>query len=91
MSKGSRDGDRFEVMINKFPTLAGYWDFDKWEVKTQTADDLPLSSGERILMSFFLSVWFARNVNFDITRAAGVLSNENKRVLAEWLLDPFWP
>lgn len=82
---------RFKHMIEQYPDLAMYWDFEKQEVLVSTADDLPLSSGERILMTFFLSVWFGRNVNFDITRAAGVLSTENKRVISEWFLDPFWP
>lgn len=87
----TNDQIQFQNMIEQYPSLAPYWDFEKREVKVKTADDLPLSSGEKILMTFFLSVWFGRNVNFDITRAAGVLSTENKQVIAEWLLDPFWP
>jgi len=85
------DLGRFEVMVSAFPDLAHYWDFEKREVSVKSADELPLSSGERILMTFFLSVWFGRNVDFDITRAAGVLSTENKRVIMQWFLDPFWP
>ncbi|NTZ48360.1 hypothetical protein FCM30_21725 [Lelliottia aquatilis] len=87
----TNDQIQFQNMIEQYPSLAPYWDFEKREVKVKTADDLPLSSGEKILMTFFLSVWFGRNVNFDITRAAGVLSTENKQVIAEWLLNPFWP
>jgi hypothetical protein len=87
----TNDQIQFKKMVEKYPDLAVYWDFDRKEVKVQAADDLPLSSGEKILMTFFLSVWFGRNVDFDITRAAGVLSTENKRVIAEWFLDPFWP
>lgn len=82
---------RFEVMVQGYPELAKYWNFDTREVSVKTADDLPLSSGEKILMTFFLSVWFGRNADFDITRAAGVLSTENKRVIMSWFLDPFWP
>lgn len=81
----------FQEMVNSYPDLASYWDFENHAVKVKTADDLPLSSGEIILMNFFLSVWFNRNVNFDIIRAAGKLSRENKKVIAEWLLEPFWP
>ncbi|WP_080190748.1 hypothetical protein [Salmonella enterica] len=85
------DQVRFQIMVEQYPTLAPYWDFEKREVKVKTAADLPVSSGEKILMSFFLSVWFGRNVDFDITRAAGVLSTENKLIITEWFLDPFWP
>lgn len=81
----------FKQMVDQYPDLAKYWDFEKREVKVKSADDLPLSSGEKILMTFFLSVWFNRNVNFDITRAAGILSTENKQVIAQWFLEPFWP
>ncbi|HDR2590989.1 TPA: hypothetical protein QCI16_004493 [Enterobacter ludwigii] len=87
----NKDMVQFREMLEQFPQLAEYWDFDNREVKVKTADDLPLSSGEKILMTFFLSVWFGRNVDFDITRAAGVLSTENKRVIVGWFLDPFWP
>ncbi len=87
----TKDQIRFQVMLEQYPDLYCYWDFDNCEVKVKTADDIPLSSGEKILMTFFLSVWFGRNVNFDITRAAGILSTENKMVIAKWFLDPFWP
>lgn len=87
----TNDQIQFQSMVEKHPSLSPYWDFEKRTVKVKTADDLPLSSVEKILMSFFLSVWFGRNVDFDITRAAGVLSTENKMVITQWFLDPFWP
>lgn len=86
----------FKEMVEHYPNLSVYWNFEKREslIKREEShciDALPLSSGEKILMTFFLSVWFGRNINFDITRAAGVLSTENKMVIAQWFLDPFWP
>lgn len=87
----TNDQIMFQQMVEKYPNLAVYWDFENREVKVKNTDNLPLSSGEKILMTFFLSVWFGRNVNFDITRAAGVLSAENKRVIVEWFIEPFWP
>lgn len=82
---------RFKNMIDAYPALSVYWDFNERSTSIKTSKDLPLSSGEKILLDFFLSVWFGKNVNFDITRAAGVLSSENKTVISEWFLDPFWP
>lgn len=87
----TNDQLQFKNMVDQYPNLSSYWDFEERAVKVKKADDLPLSSGEKILMTFFLSVWFGRNVDFDITRAAGVLSTENKMVIAQWFLDPFWP
>ncbi|WP_226020470.1 hypothetical protein [Serratia symbiotica] len=87
----TNDQIQFQKMLEQYPSLAVYWDFETRKVKVKTPDDLPLSSGEKILMRFFLSVWFGRNVDFDITRAAGVLSTENKRIITQWFLDPFWP
>lgn len=87
----TNDQLKFKNMIERYPDLACYWDFEAREVKVQTVDDLPLSSGEKILMTFFLSVWFGRDADFDITRAAGVLSTKNKLMITEWFLDPFWP
>jgi len=78
-------------MVEQFPDLAGYWDFEEQKVKVISVEDLPLSTGEIILMTIFLSVWFNRNVDFDITRAAGYLSTENKRVITQWFMEPFWP
>ncbi|WP_227969083.1 hypothetical protein [Rouxiella badensis] len=78
-------------MVEKHPELAEYWDFEEQPVKVKSAEDLPLSSGEKILMTSFLSVWFNRNVNFDITRAAGILCTDNKRVITQWFMEPFWP
>ncbi len=46
------DQIRFQLMVEQYPTLAPYWDFEKREVKVKTADDLPVSSGEKILMAF---------------------------------------
>jgi len=78
-------------MVEAYPDIACYWDFDAMKAKVKTSEGLPLSRGECILADFFLSVWFGRNVNFDFIRAAGVLSNDNKRVITNWFMDPFWP
>lgn len=82
---------RFEVMLESYPSLYTYWDFENYKAKVKSSEGLPLSSGEKILMDFFLSVWFHKNSGFELIRAAGVLSTDNKRVITDWFLDPFWP
>ena len=93
MSDRSVDQLRFVEMVQAHPELAGYWDFETWSLQVKRVDEDfgVLSSGQQILMPFFMSVWFGRNKDFDITRAAGVLDNSNKQIIADWLLDPFWP
>lgn len=82
---------RFKNMVDDYPTLSVYWDFNERSVLIENSDDLPLSSGEKIILDFFISVWRGKNNQFDLIRAAGVLSNNNKAVICEWFLDPFWP
>jgi len=93
MGRETRDGQRFVAMVKQYPGLASYWDFDKWEFQVaRCAEEFSgLSSGEQVMLSFFSSVWFGNNRDFDITRAAGVLDTNNKKLIAAWLLDPFWP
>lgn len=50
------DQIRFQLMVEQYPTLAPYWDFEKREVKVKTADDLPVSSGEKFLWRFLVCV-----------------------------------
>lgn len=52
----TNDQIQFQKMLEQYPSLAVYWDFETRKVKVKTPDDLPLSSGEKILMRFFLSV-----------------------------------
>ena len=82
---------RFELMVNDYPDIACYWDFDAMKVTIKTSEGLPLSKGECLMVDFFLSVWFGRNTSFDFIKAAGVLSNNNKKVISDWFLSPFWP
>lgn len=82
---------RFQVMVEAYPQIACYWDFESREAKVSSSEGLPLSRGERLMVDFFLSVWFNRNQNFDFIDAAGVLSSDNKHVIMEWFLAPFWP
>lgn len=93
MLERTSDQISFIEMVKSFPNLSGYWDFDAWAIRKESIEDdfSALSSGEQVLLTFFVSVWFGRNENFDITRAAGVLSNDNKHIIIEWFLNPYWP
>ncbi|MEO0448584.1 MAG: hypothetical protein AAF191_21175 [Verrucomicrobiota bacterium] len=47
---------------------------------------------DRIMLEFLLTIWRGDNVRgFDIIDAASGLSVEHRKVIAEWILNPFWP
>ncbi len=51
-----------------------------------------MSHGEKIMAQFALAVWNGRNEDgFDITEAAATLDDKRRKLIASWLLDPFWP
>jgi hypothetical protein len=92
MSDRSVDQLRFVEMAQYIQSLPAIGILKPGHCRLSVDEDFGvLSSGQQILMTFFMSVWFGRNKDFDITRAAGVLDNSNKQIIADWLLDPFWP
>ncbi|WP_241647618.1 MULTISPECIES: hypothetical protein [Rosenbergiella] len=82
---------RFKAMLEGFPDIAAYWDLDAMKTTLKSSEGLPLSSGELILVDFFLSIWFGRTVNFDFIRAAERLSNDNKILIMDWFMHPYYP
>ena len=50
------------------------------------------SHGEAIMARFVLGVWRGEDkFNFDFTEAASVLDRNQRQVITDWMLDPFWP
>ncbi|PVZ84182.1 hypothetical protein C9426_24050 [Serratia sp. S1B] len=85
--------DQFAKMLKDYPRLVGYWDFTKGvcdEVELRNALSV-MSSGEQHLARFFLGVWTGQDEGFDMVAAASVLANLERRMLMDWLDDPFWP
>ncbi len=49
------------------------------------------SSGEKILLQFFCTLW-SREDSFDFSILdAGALPDKDRNVIVSWLQDPFWP
>ena len=82
---------KFKAMVENYPDIACYWNFDDWSVKIKSSEGLPLTGGELVMCDFFLSVWYERGDKFDLIRAARVLSNDNKRVITDWFMNPYAP
>ena len=81
----------FALMIEPFPRLSAYWNWEHRTCDTEALDDAMgiMSHGERILAQFFLSLWTHNSRGFDMFEAASVLDQEWRQVIVDWLADPF--
>ena len=81
------------ALIQSFPWLAKYWDWDKRECAYETLKENMgvMSHGEQIIAQVFLGVWTHKDHEFDILEAASVLDIETRQLITDWLMDPFWP
>ncbi|HHT1356696.1 TPA: hypothetical protein ACTYC5_004293 [Enterobacter hormaechei] len=84
---------RFYAMVSQYPKVAALWD---WEQMVLRSSSFPsslhgLSHGEVVLVRFFEMIWNHQNKGFDLADAAGVLDTKERKMIADWLLDPFWP
>lgn len=76
------------------PYLLPLFDFDKRVFRQEQVDSFlgVASHGQAIMTRFVLGVWLNRDgFDFDFTDAASVLDKSQRQVIADWILDPFWP
>lgn len=74
--------------------ITPFFDIEKRRLRLDIANESigTLSHGEQIMLKFFIGVWFHKNdFGFDLYDAAGTLDEENREIIAEWLLHPVWP
>lgn len=82
------------LLENEAPYLMHLFDFNKRVYSPEEVDNYlaTCSSGEEIMLRFFLGVW--RNDNhfqFDFIDAMSRLDYGNKKVIADWANEPFFP
>lgn len=84
---------RFAELLAAYPRLSGYWDFEKRECREETLRSglNAMCGGERQLAQFFLSLWTGQDEGFGMIEAASVLDGRERKLLIDWLADPFWP
>jgi len=84
---------RFALMIEPFPRIAKYWNWERRECDPEALNNAMgvMSHGERVMAQFFHSVWTHNNQSFDITEAGSVLDQPERQVIIDWLTNPFWP
>jgi len=84
---------QFKNLLEHFPRFAPYWNWDERECAYETLKENmgAMSHGERIIAQFLLGVWTHNDHDFDILEAASVLDAEACQLIADWLMEPFWP
>ncbi len=91
LSNGQR---RYAALLQTAPYLEKFWDWERGEcdVDALRAAMGAWSHGEQIMAKFMIGLWLgADQFEFDIFEAAGTLDAEKRRLIAGWLMDPFWP
>ena len=85
---------RFKALLNEVPELHPFWD---WEQRNCRINELKqfmnvCSHGERIMASFFASIWLHDDTFvFSLIEAADVLDVKHRQIIVEWMSDPFFP
>ncbi|CAI2537017.1 hypothetical protein [Serratia ficaria] len=89
----SAEQERFASMLAPYPRLSTYWDFDKTEVNEQQLRNAisVMSSGEQHMARFFLGLWTGDPAGFELTEAVAVLEAKDRKLLVDWICNPFWP
>ena len=87
---------RFFELLNQVPRIQHLWDPkgngslipDIFEKELGV-----MSSGESEMAKFFAAVWFHDNsrYGFDVVDAMARVDIEHRELIANWIIDPFWP
>lgn len=90
----SAEQRHFKELLDRYPRFITYWNFEKREVKLEAIkqDIGAMSSGEQIMIRFFVGVWLHDNkLDLDFTDIARNLDKEDLQVIVDWLQNPVWP
>ena len=90
----SAEQKRFKDTLEQYPRLSPFWDFEKREYDVAGLEQSlgALSHGERLMAEFFAAVWSGENTHdFDFIDAAKTLEPVHRRVVVDWLNDPYFP
>ncbi|QTL39098.1 hypothetical protein HGO23_14740 [Xenorhabdus budapestensis] len=90
----SPEQEKFRTMINDYPRVSIFWDWQIREIDFYLweRDKNTLSLQEKILAQFFISIWTKSNKwDFDFTEAGLYLNKKERQLIANWILEPFWP
>ena len=85
---------QFKQMLERYPQLESYWDFDKRECDIDRLHEAlgSLSHGEAIMARFLAGVWLEENtLAFDMIDAAKSFDDAHLQVFINWSANPTFP
>ncbi len=88
------DQRRFKDMLDDFPTLQVFWDWDTCRCDTEALKVYlgVCSHGEQVMASFFATIWLRDDTfTFSLLEVARMLDAQHRQIIIDWLADPFLP
>lgn len=86
---------RFFEMLARVPRIKNLWDEHKKEIKINDFEAAlgVMSPGEIAMAEFFASLWFHNNTKygFDFVDAIALIDLPERKLIMDWIEDPFWP
>lgn len=84
---------RFYEMISDYSWAIPLWDENTRTMVPEAIEKFKstASQNEKIMLQFFMTVWHGHETEFDISEAAKMLDRQERNVIADWFLNPFWP
>ena len=86
--------EKFFKMLDRVPRISNLWDKKSGlEIERFESQLCVMSSGEVHIAKFFASIWFNNNnrYGFDLVDAVASLDIPERKIITEWMCDPFWP
>ena len=83
-------------MLNRVPRLSQIWDKKKSVILKDVfwEEFSVMSPAERHMALFFASLWIGSNDNeyfFDLVDAIACVDLPERKIIVDWVSDPFWP
>jgi hypothetical protein len=96
MMKNKRpSNERFFDLLERCPRIVHLWDKERSEMNVDLFEEelTVMSKGEVHLALFMASVWFgnANRYYFDLADAVSAMDSKERRIIIDWIADPFWP
>ena len=87
--------DRFFNLLAQMPRCAELWDQETNSLNIAAFEQAlgVMSHGEVLMAKFFAAIWFNHNeqYGFDVVDAVSRIDIEDRKLIAEWITNPFWP
>ncbi|MBT7209429.1 MAG: hypothetical protein HN868_18920 [Gammaproteobacteria bacterium] len=87
--------ERFFDLLEQVPRCTELWDKDANSLNIIAFEQAlgVMSHGEVQMTKFFAAVWFNNNeqYGFDVVDAVARIDAEDRKLIAGWIVDPFWP